>query len=82
MRPAKLPHPCHGWKPVDLYRNLSIGQLGELRAAVEGDPASANPAHARGSIYLYTPSARRKLDAIAWAITYHLQDAKQCPPRS
>jgi hypothetical protein len=67
---------CFGWNPSRLYRNLTVEQLGELRRQVEADPKSANPMHGKGSIYLYTPAARRKLDAIAWAITYHLEDKK------
>jgi hypothetical protein len=74
MARATLPHPCHGWDAVALYRGLTLAQLGELRAAVEADPG-----HASGSIWLYKPSARRKLDAISWAVTYHLQDLKQRP---
>ena len=78
MPAAKLPFPVYGWKPVQLANNLSPDQLQTLRRAVETDPASSNPAHANGdSIFLYTVAARRKLDAIAWAITFQLAEQKR-----
>ena len=68
---------CYGWDSVKLYRNLSMSELTALQQQVQVDPKSRNPAHATGSIYLYTKAARRKLDAISWAMTYHLQDARK-----
>lgn len=76
MKPAKLPHPCYGWKPVGLYQNLTMVQLVELQQAIRDDPASACPKYKNGGLWLFTPAARRKLDAIAWAITHHLSDKK------
>jgi hypothetical protein len=74
---GKYSHPVHGWDAVRLYRNLTMPQLTELLQALYADPANANPAHAAGhDIHLYTKSSRRKMDAIAWAITYHLKDKK------
>ncbi len=71
----KYPYPVYGWNSVSLASNLTTEQLLELRKAVESDPKSQNPDHAtKGSIWPYTKSARKKLDAISWAITYHLQD--------
>jgi hypothetical protein len=58
---------------VDLSE-YSFAALREMRSAVIGDPANANPAHAAGrDIHLYTKSARKKLDALAWAVTYRLK---------
>lgn len=73
---ANYPHPVFGWQSHRLA-DLSSEALNELREAVENDPASANPARAAGkSIYLYTPAARRKLKALAWAVTHKLREKK------
>lgn len=69
--------PVLGWKPTRLADAYSLEQLNALRLEVERNPESANPAHAAGrDINLYTPTARRKLDALAWAVTHRLQSAK------
>jgi hypothetical protein len=74
----KCPYPVYGWNAVRLSSNLTMDQLQELRLAVESDPKSKNPQHAAGkSIWIYAPAARKKLDAIAWAITYHLQQKRK-----
>ena len=63
----------HNWKATKLADAYSLAELETLRQSVVGDPRSANPAHAAGkSVYLYTAAARRKLDALAWAVTYRL----------
>lgn len=67
---------CYSWDPVKLASNLTIEQLGELRQSVEDDPAHKNREPV--SIWIYTKKARRKLDAISWAITYLLAERKQC----
>lgn len=70
---AQLPK-TFGWKAYKLSDH-SFDDLQRLRRSVEDDPASANPDHANGrSIYLYTKSARRKVDALAWAVTIKLQE--------
>lgn len=56
---------------------LSFEELETRRAKIVDDPANANPARATGSIFLYTPQARRKLDDLAWAVTYKLQAKKK-----
>lgn len=56
---------------------MTLPELVAMAEKVRADPDSANPGYARGSIYLYKPAARRKLDAIGWAITYHLADLKK-----
>lgn len=65
-----------GWNQAKLSDH-SFKDLDRLQQAVLSDPASANPAYAAGkSIYLHTPAARRKLDAIAWAITTKLREQR------
>lgn len=61
------------WNAVRLADENTTEQLHALRESIVNDPANANPAHASGrSIYLYSPAAQRKLDAIALAVTFHL----------
>jgi hypothetical protein len=45
-----------------------------LSQAIEQDPRNQNPP---GSLNLYTAAARRKLSAIAWAITANLAESRQ-----
>jgi len=74
---ASYPHPVFGWDAARLS-DLPLPALVELRAFIVENPANANPEHAAGrSIYLYTPSARRKLDALAWAVTHKLANARR-----
>lgn len=62
-----------GWKAWKLA-DLSFAELNELRESVTNDPANRNPP---GSFWLYTPKARKKLDALAWAVTYKLREGKE-----
>ena len=60
------------------YDKLTMDELQSARIAIEMDPKNVNPGHTNGtSIYLYKPSARSKLEAIAWAITHKLMEKKQ-----
>ena len=63
-----------GWKAHKLSEH-SYDDLNALRLSVENDPNSANPD--KSSIYLYNRGARKKLDALAWAITIKLGEARQ-----
>ena len=54
---------------------LSLEELVARQTALKADPTNAN--RNPRSIYLYTPATHRKLDDIAWAITYKLA-AKRC----
>ncbi len=57
---------------------LSFEALDGMRLAIESDPANANPACAAGrSIWRFTPKARKKLDALAWAVTYKLAERRR-----
>lgn len=58
----------------DLYKRRTIEELLAKGEAVRADPANKNPQ--AGSIYLYTPKARKLLDDIAWAIKYHMDDKR------
>jgi len=61
-----------GWKQ-HLLADHSFADLNRLRLSVENAPDNRNPEHVAGkSIYIYTKSARRKLDALAWAVTTKL----------
>lgn len=74
----KYPYPVYGWDAAQLSRHLTTEQLIELQQAVQNDPKSANPQHAAGkSIWIYTKAARKKMDAISWAITYHIMERKK-----
>jgi hypothetical protein len=52
----------------------SFEELNEIRLAIENEPANQMP---KGSFYLYTPNARKKLDDIAWAVTYKLAEKQR-----
>lgn len=74
--------PVLGWQAVRLSNAYSLDQLNTLRLEVQGDPEAANPAHAAGrDINLYTKGARRKLDALAWAVTHKLAEARATTER-
>lgn len=62
-----------GWKAWKMA-DLSFADLEQLRQAVQNDPKNQNPP---GSFYLYTPPARKKLDALAWAVTHKLKENKE-----
>ena len=65
-------------RAISLYRRYTMAELTAMQKAICDDPANANPGHTGGgSIYLYTAKARKKLDDIAWAISYHMADRKE-----
>lgn len=71
---SRYPVPVFGWQAWRLSDH-SFEDLNALRLIVESE--GANPAHAAGnSIYLYTPEARRKLDALAWAVSVKLKEKR------
>lgn len=59
---------------LTLYRKHSPDELHAMQERIKADPANRMP---KGSVYLYIPKARKELDAIAWAITYHITDKKE-----
>lgn len=50
---------------------LTMEELLALQKAITDAEKTRLPG--AGNIYLYSPKARRKLDAIAWAITYKMK---------
>lgn len=48
-------------------------ELLALQETVTADPANQMP---KGSLYLYSPAARKKLDAITRQITHNLAEAR------
>lgn len=61
-------------RALALYKKHSLEELAAMREAVVTDPANRNTQP--GSIYLFSPKARKKLDELAWAVRYHLDDKK------
>lgn len=57
--------------PVRLYERHTMPELVTMAQYLRDDPANRDE-----GLYLYTPQTRRKLDAIAQAITWHLADAR------
>lgn len=51
-----------------LARKFTIEQLVARAAAIEAAPTNQQT----GSVYRFTPSARKVLADIGWAISYHL----------
>ncbi len=58
-----------------LYTRHSMEELQAMRVAVEQDPANRETP---GGLYIYTAKARKQLEAIAWAMFYHIKDTAQC----
>lgn len=61
-----------------LYKKHSQDALLKLQDSIAADPESRNKA---GGIHLYEPKARRKLAAIAEAITMHMADRRAAAGR-
>lgn len=66
----------YGWDAVRLSEAYTLEELTQLRGLVTSDPASVNPGHATGDIHLYNKRARRKLDAIGWAVYYKQREKR------
>ena len=60
---------------IKLYRKYTKDALLSMQAKIADDPESRNTTP--GSIYIYKATARKKLDAIATAITMHLADERE-----
>lgn len=64
----------YGFSAPKLADAYSLVELNALREGIVNDPANANPDHTNGnSIYLYTAAARRKLDALGYAVFFRLK---------
>jgi hypothetical protein len=55
-----------------LYQKYSMDELIRMEKDICNDPKNK-----QDGFYIYTPKARKKLDEIAWAITYHLRDNRR-----
>lgn len=58
---------------IRLYQKHTQAELIAMRDAITADPSNRDTL---GSIYIYKPAARRKLDAIDLAITMRLEDTR------
>lgn len=58
---------------VKLYKKYSIDELQKLDQEIRDNQEN----QLVGEFYLYTKKARKKLEAISWAITYHLKDLRE-----
>lgn len=65
-------------RALNLYKKHSQAELLGMQAAIASDPANRNTA---GGIFLHTAAARRRLDDIAQAITFHLDDSRTAAGR-
>lgn len=62
-------------KAPDLADRHTMEELVEMAAEIRRDTLIPVEERERtGSIHLYPPEARKKLDAIAWTITYKLKE--------
>ena len=57
-----------GYDRVKLADAYSVSELIAMAEAVRTDPANTDPGYGRGGLHVHTPSARRKLDNLSWAI--------------
>ena len=62
-----------GWNASKLAECYSIAELNVLRSLIESEPGARNPP---GSFFIFTKKTRRKLDAIAWAMTHKAREHK------
>ena len=58
---------------ISLYKKHSKAELVAMDGQVSADPKNKNVA---GGIFLHTPAARRLLNDIGQAITFHLADER------
>jgi len=63
----------YGYSSVDLSTNYTMEELNQLRLSVETDPANQEDT----GLYLYTKPARSKLDKIAWAVRYKMEEKRK-----
>ena len=59
---------------LTLYKRKTQAELTAMQQAIRDDPACRMPPGS--GIHIYTPKARKKLQDIAWAIRYHLDDKR------
>ena len=62
-------------KAAKLYRKHTMTELLAMQEEIVNDPSNK----AAGGIFKYTSAAMKKLDELAWAITYHLREKNPQP---
>jgi 2-polyprenyl-3-methyl-5-hydroxy-6-metoxy-1,4-benzoquinol methylase len=80
--PAEKPMKNFGWDAVKLADAYSMDELSKLRAQVEAE--HANPfdektrytENGKSTLNLYDQKGMKKLQALAWAVTYKLQEKR------
>lgn len=55
----------------DAYKKYSVTELSAMAAKIKADPKNKSSGD---TIYLFTTKATKRLDEIAQAITFHMQD--------
>lgn len=59
-----------GWSATKLADHYSLKELAEMRDEIVSDPANAAT---DDGLWLYTPDANKKLDALSWAVRYVME---------
>jgi hypothetical protein len=67
----------YGWDAVKLSDAYTLAELGELREQVEAQHRLPEP----DGIYLFDKRGRRKLDSLAWAVRYRMQESAEAKVR-
>lgn len=79
---AETPMKNYGWDRVKLADAYSLEDLNKLRQQVMAEHANPTDENGRprengqSTIYLYDKKGRQKLDNLAWAVTYKLQEKR------
>jgi hypothetical protein len=61
-------------RAYDYYKKYSMPELIAMQERITSDPRNKNP---NGGIWLYKPSANKRLDDITWAITWKIKENKE-----
>lgn len=76
--PPALAKGVFGWDSVKLADAYTAAELAAAIGEINADPAASNPDHKSGSsINLYTKNAKKRKDALCWAIFYQKQAASR-----
>lgn len=81
IQPKAAPRPRNfGWDAVKLANAYSADELSKMIVNIMEDPENENPDYRAGkSLYIYSKSARKKLDALGLAIYHHKKSKKNAP---
>jgi len=61
-------------KAYDLYNKHTTDELTEMARREREDPKNLNPA---GHVQILNSRGRQRMDAISWAITWHIGDRRK-----